>query len=260
MEMSDSNKSVLRTLVVGDVHGCLDELKQLLDKCNYDPAGDRLVMAGDLVDRGPDSAGVVRYVMSLNAECVAGNHEDKLLRRYRHVLRKRSNPQYVVPMRPDLEQEWTIQNMLPSELDWLGRLPTYVELPDYNAVVVPAGMAPGRDVTRQSREVLTMMRFMHNDTHRMMPLDMPGFRQPKDSVYWAEKYDGDVDVLFGHNVVGRDGAQVWERPNGAKCYGLDTGCCFGGRLTACVLTPADPFHREIVQVPALQAYKPYEKW
>lgn len=258
--MENAVDSKVRVIVVGDVHGCLDELKELLAACNYDRATDRLVMAGDLVDRGPDSPGVVRYVMSLDAECVAGNHEDKLLRRYKHLLRKRSNPQYVVPMRPDLEQEWSIQNMLPSELDWLAGLPTYVNLPDYNAVVVHAGMAPGRTVERQQREVLTMMRFMDTQTHRMLPLEMPGFRQPKNSVYWTEQYDGDVDVFFGHNVVGRDDPKVWERPNGARCYGLDTGCCFGGKLTACVLTLDDPTARTMVQVAAHKAYKPYEKW
>ena len=91
----------------------------------------------------------------------------------------------------------------------------------------------------------------------MLSLKMPGFFQPDDSEYWADLYDGYVDVIFGHNVLGLTNPKTWERPNGARCIGIDTGACFGGMLTACVLDPKDPFAREFVQVPALMAYKDF---
>ena len=72
-----------RTLVVGDVHGCLDELRDLLDAVHYSSA-DRLVFVGDLVDRGPDSVGVVRLAQDLGAVAVLGNHERKHLRYEQH--------------------------------------------------------------------------------------------------------------------------------------------------------------------------------
>jgi predicted phosphodiesterase len=70
-----------RLLIIGDVHGMLDELKSLLDKADYTASrGDRVVFVGDLINKGPESAGVVQYAMAINATTVRGNHEDKVLR------------------------------------------------------------------------------------------------------------------------------------------------------------------------------------
>jgi len=70
-----------RLLIIGDVHGMLDELKTLLDKADYTASrGDRVIFVGDLINKGPESAGVVQYAMDINATTVRGNHEDKVLR------------------------------------------------------------------------------------------------------------------------------------------------------------------------------------
>lgn len=70
-----------RLLVIGDVHGMLDELKDLLKKADFTTSrGDRVIFVGDLVNKGPESAGVVQYAMDMNATSVRGNHEDKVLR------------------------------------------------------------------------------------------------------------------------------------------------------------------------------------
>ena len=70
----------MRTLVIGDVHGCLDELRALLVRCSFDGASDRLVLLGDLLDRGPDPVGCVQFARELGAESVVGNHEETHLR------------------------------------------------------------------------------------------------------------------------------------------------------------------------------------
>jgi hypothetical protein len=70
-----------RLLIIGDVHGMLDELKSLLDKADYTASrGDRVVFVGDLINKGPESAGVVQHAIDINATTVRGNHEDKVLR------------------------------------------------------------------------------------------------------------------------------------------------------------------------------------
>ena len=70
-----------RLLIIGDVHGMLDELKELLNKADYTTSrGDRIIFVGDLVNKGPESSGVVQYAMDINATTVRGNHEDKVLR------------------------------------------------------------------------------------------------------------------------------------------------------------------------------------
>lgn len=245
-----------RTIIIGDVHGCLDEFRMLVDRVGYRQGVDRLIIAGDLVDRGYDSAGVIRYAMEIGADAVQGNHDAKLLRRRKHMLKASASPTYRNPMYPDADQEHTISQLGDIEIAWLEGLPYYIELPEHNALVVHAGFSPGVPLYKQSKETMTMVRFISPDTYRMMPLEMPGFRQPAGSVFWADLWDDTRDVIFGHNVVGREGIHIWKGTKGAGCYGIDTGCVFGGRLTAMVLTGLD---REVVQVAAMDTYSPYNK-
>lgn len=246
-----------RTIVVGDIHGCLDEFRALVERVGYRQGEDRLIIAGDLVDRGPDSAGVVRYAMSIGAEAIQGNHDAKLLRRRGHILKSTVNPHYRNPMFPDMDQEHTISQLSDIEIAWLSGLSYYIELPEYNTIVVHAGLTPGKSVAEQSKEILTMVRYVDPDTHKMMPLVIPGFRQPEGSKFWAEIWDGKQDVIFGHTVVGRECIKDWDAPSGARCYGIDTGCVFGGRLSAMILDPDMPNVREVVQVSAAREYSRY---
>jgi predicted phosphodiesterase len=76
-----STSDAARLLIIGDVHGMLDELKQLLEKAEFIASrGDRVIFVGDLVNKGPESAGVVQYAMDIEAASIRGNHEDKVLR------------------------------------------------------------------------------------------------------------------------------------------------------------------------------------
>ena len=104
---------------------------------------------------------------------------------------------------------------------------------------------------------LTMVRFVDPASHKMMPLVVPGFRQPEGSAFWAELWDGKQDVIFGHTVVGREWIKDWDAKSGARCYGIDTGCVFGGRLSAMILDSDMPNVREVVQVKAAQEYSRY---
>lgn len=81
IQVKDDGALPRRLFAVGDIHGCLDEFNALLDTIQYDYAsGDRLVLLGDLVAKGPDSSGVVQRARELNAWCVRGNHDDKVVR------------------------------------------------------------------------------------------------------------------------------------------------------------------------------------
>jgi len=248
---------IKRTIVVGDIHGCLDEFRAIVDRVGYRQGEDRLVCAGDLVDRGPDSAGVVRYAMQIGAEAIHGNHDAKLLRRRGHMLKAGVNPDYRNPMYPDPDQEHTISELTDIEIAWLAGLPNYIEVPEFNTIIVHAGLVPGKTVAEQSKEILTMVRFVKPDSLNMMSLVVPGFLQPEGSVFWAEIWDGKQDVIFGHTVVGREWIKDWDAPSGARCYGIDTGCVFGGHLSAMILDPDMPYAREVVQVKAAREYSIY---
>lgn len=85
-KLIDDLGSKSRLIIIGDVHGCLDELKSLLNLCNYTHQQDILVFVGDLVNKGPSSAEVVKFVKNIGALCVRGNHDDSALQ---HALKAR---------------------------------------------------------------------------------------------------------------------------------------------------------------------------
>ncbi|WP_313811704.1 polynucleotide kinase-phosphatase [Glutamicibacter sp.] len=234
--------------VIGDVHGCLDELQMLLAKLGYSiecdiegravnavhAAGRRAVFVGDLVDRGPDSAGVLRLVMGMvrqgNALAVSGNHEDKLVR----ALRERN-----VSLTHGLDQTMAqIQAEGPQfrrdVTDFCASLLSHVVLDDGNLVVAHAGLIE-KYQGRASKRVRAFALY-GQVTGEVDEFGLP-VRYP-----WANDYRGKASVLFGHTPMTE---VAWI--NNTAC--LDTGCVFGGELSA-MRYP----EREVLSVAALKKY------
>src|ERR687887_2918325 len=117
-----------RTVVIGDVHGCIEELDALLRLVDYAPGKDRLVLLGDLLDRGPDGVAVVRRARELAAEAVRGNHEEKHLRWAAHRARQREDQRYRIPMRLGARREAEHARLRDDDLVWLAQLPTWLPL------------------------------------------------------------------------------------------------------------------------------------
>lgn len=244
-----------RLILIGDVHGTLTELKLLMEKLAFKPHEDRAYIVGDLVDRGEDSPGVVRYCIQKGIDAIQGNHDAKLVRRAAHMRKMEENPGYRNPMRPSDDQEQTIRGMSRSELNWITSRPFFARFPEHNLVAVHAGVLPGIPVERQMKETLTMVRYIDDISHRkMIAFLMPGFRQPPGSVAWTDVYDRPENIVFGHHVHSMTAPHVVTREGFGTCYGIDTGCVFGGRLTAAVFDDSRPGIPEFVQVDALRAY------
>ena len=226
-----------RTIIVGDIHGCLSELKRLLKQIRYQPE-DQLVCVGDLIARGPDSRGVLALLREVGASCVLGNHERRLLA----VRQARLNHQSGPPLGPAHEQ--LLGNL--SDKDWrmLEALPYYLKLPSHKVVVVHAGLEPGKRLRFQDPWLMTHMR----------TIDASGNPSAKrGGRLWGETYPGPSHVVFGHNAV--DGLQFH-----SYATGLDSGCVYGGALSALVLkqgaTLPEVKKRRLVihQVQASRAY------
>jgi serine/threonine protein phosphatase 1 len=173
--------------VVGDPHGCRDELDQLCEELELTET-DLLVFVGDLVRKGPDSKGVVDLVReSPNMLTVRGNNEEKLLRGDKSL--------------PELTDD---------DLDWIASLHVVISLPD--TLVVHGGIDPRKPHEDHDVDDLQNVRSM-----------VPGGSY--DPPYWFEQYTGPERVFFGHTVL--------ERPIIREhAVGLDTGCVYGGELTA----------------------------
>lgn len=212
-----------RTIVVGDVHGCASELERLLRELALTPS-DRLVFVGDLVARGPDTLGVLAIVRRTNAEVVRGNHEQKLL-----TWRARAAS-------GDAEislGRWhrQVADAL-TEADWalLEATPLSLDLPEHDARVVHAGVLPGLPFEDQEAETLLHVRAI---------TVQPATQEPTRAVTlpWGRLYAGPPHMVFGHAAI--DGLQLhpW-------ATGLDTGCVYGGRLSALVLAANEPVPRD----------------
>ncbi|WP_375475461.1 polynucleotide kinase-phosphatase [uncultured Jatrophihabitans sp.] len=229
--------------VIGDIHGCRAELETLLVELGYaisrDDAGRatgahhhdrRAIFVGDLVDRGPDTPGVLRLVMGMvgdgDALCVPGNHENKLLR----ALRGR-NVQRTHGLAESLEQLEREPAEFRAQVEkFMDALISHYVLDGGRLVVSHAGLIEryqGRASGRVRDFCLYGQTTGETDEYGL-PVRYP----------WAEEYRGAATVLYGHTPVP---APQWV--NNTMC--LDTGCVFGGRLTA-LRYP----EREIVSVPA----------
>ncbi|WP_435281990.1 polynucleotide kinase-phosphatase [Streptomyces koelreuteriae] len=220
--------------IVGDIHGCAAELDSLLGKLGYKdgvhPEGRTAVFVGDLVDRGPDSPGVLRRVMAMvksgNALCVPGNHENK----YGRHLRGRK-VQHTHGLAETIEQMTGQSEEFVAEVrEFLDGLVSHYVLDGGRLVVCHAGL-PEKYHGRTSGRVRSHALY-GDTTGETDEFGLP-VRYP-----WAEDYRGRAAVVYGHTPVPE---ATWL--NNTIC--LDTGAVFGGKLTA-LRWP----ERELVDVPA----------
>ncbi|MCB0630704.1 MAG: polynucleotide kinase-phosphatase [Saprospiraceae bacterium] len=237
--------------IIGDVHGCFDELRELLTLLGYRitrhrdrlrnwgytvkaPEGRTAIFVGDLVDRGPASNEVLRLVMSMqeagNALVVCGNHDDKLLRK----LQGRN-----VQIKHGLEQ--TLAQLEDESPEFLEAVPSFLRglishyvLDEGRLVVAHAGLGEAMQ-GRTSKAVRAFC--LYGETSG----EIDEFGLPV-RYNWARDYRGKALVVYGHTPVTE--AQWYN-----NTIDIDTGCVFGGQLTA-LRYP----EREMISVPAAQEY------
>ncbi|MFI8965407.1 polynucleotide kinase-phosphatase [Streptomyces sp. NPDC053493] len=220
--------------IIGDIHGCRSELETLLARLGYvdgaHPEGRTAVFVGDLVDRGPDSPGVLRRVMGMvaagNALCVPGNHENKLGRWLRG--RKVQQTHGLAETIEQLERE--PEEFRAEVSAFIDGLVSHYVLDEGRLVVCHAGL-PEKYHGRTSGRVRSHALY-GDTTGETDEFGLP-VRYP-----WAEEYRGRATVVYGHTPVP---TTSWI--NNTIC--LDTGAVFGGKMTA-LRWP----ERELVDVPA----------
>jgi|ERR1019366_7267814 hypothetical protein len=225
------NKDKRQIVCIGDIHSCEEELMELLSKIDFNPTTTRLVFAGDILDRGPNPVECVRFVRKLceagEAECVRGNHEDKHIR-YRNHETKRYFTGTPNPMRLSKQDALAHSKYTDADIDWMRRLPLSIHLRD-NFYMVHAGPEPAYLFNQQSPSQITRCRYV-NEKGIAVPLK--NFEQPPNTVHWTEVWNGPESIVAGHFVNSLKDPLVVVRPNGTKNIVIDTGACYGGRLTS----------------------------
>jgi predicted phosphodiesterase len=244
-----------RTIVVGDIHGCLEEFKLLLKAVVFRQKTDRLICAGDLVDRGPDSAGVVRYVRERGIEAVLGNHDEKHVRFAKHEARRAKDPSYKNPMKFDERRKDEHDQLTDEDRDFLASLPVYLRFMHDGRpwIVTHAGIPSDAPVEEQDYRKLVRCRYTDKDTGAYASTGDPN-EVPGTSCYWVDTWRGPESVVYGHIVHDGMTPLVISPPSfpSVVTMGIDTGCCFGGSLTAAVFEAGK--EPNLVSVSALRAY------
>ncbi len=214
-----------RIIAIGDIHGCHLEFAELLDRLALTP-DDRLILLGDLVNRGPDSAAVIDLALQHRALSLLGNHEARLLAFRRagdRALLKEDDEQTAASLQP---RHWAhLETMVLTH-----------EAPELNTVFVHGGFLPGEPWQKQPASVVTRIQVIDTEGRPRKRAEAP------DGVLWAERWSGPPFVVYGHTP----------RPDIFKLkwsVGIDTACVLGGHLTAYVLP-----ERRFVQVKARRRY------
>jgi len=223
-----------RIIAIGDVHGCIDELQQLMRLVDYQP-GDQVVFLGDLVAKGPDSVSVVQLAREINARSVRGNHDHEVVK-WREAVNRGERPPLI-----SLEHYRIARALTAEDQEWLRACPWYISSSDIGYLFVHAGFIPGTRLSQQNPRLMMNMRSVLND----------GTVTAKHvlSREWAKLWAGPETVVFGHDAF----RGLQQHP---YAYGIDTGCVYGGRLTALVL----PENRFVSVAAKRQYVQPPKGW
>lgn len=214
-----------RLIAIGDIHGCHEEFAELLSRLELKPE-DRLILLGDLVNRGPDSHRVIELARAHRALALLGNHELRLLNYRRTRDLKYAKEQ-------DLE---TFDQLSPEDWVYLEKMLLTYEEPSLNLVCVHAGFLPSPPWQRQPAEVITRIQVIDRDGQPRKRADAP------DAPFWADLWNGPPYVVYGHTPRPEIYKLKWS-------VGIDTACVLGGHLSAFILP-----EKRFVQVKARQSY------
>ncbi|CAL3972063.1 unnamed protein product [Diplocarpon coronariae] len=245
-----------RLIVVGDVHGMKDELQALLDKVKFDKKHDHLILAGDMISKGPDSPGVVDLAMSLGATGVRGNHEDGIIRADAEMKHKQMDDGSPGSSEDEDKEQGGVEEESHNNADhndralvkalghkrikWLKDCPVILRVGKLGSmgevVVVHAGLAPGVKLEKQDPVMVMNMRSIGKGG---MPSDG---RKGKGWYKLWNKYQDTLPkherttVIYGHDS--KKGLQI-------KKYsmGVDTSCVKGGKLTAVIIEGGQSDHK-----------------
>jgi hypothetical protein len=197
----------MKTLVIGDIHGCYVELLELLDQAGL-ADDDRIIALGDIVDRGPDSSAVLDFFRSHpNALSIMGSHERKHIRAS------------LGEIEPSIAQTLTRQQFseqaYSEAVTFMKEFPMYVEIPE--AILFHGLLEPGISLEEQRETVLVGS--MSGEHHMKRHYNCA----------WYELYSGEKPIIAGHHDYSKVGKPTVYRD---RVFLIDTGCCFGGNLTA----------------------------
>lgn len=206
-----------RIIFIGDIHGCATELESLL-KILAPTQADTLVSVGDLINKGPDSPRVLAMAREHAILPILGNHEMRMLNAHLQKSTKSLKA----------GDKTTFKQLSEVDIDWIKSWPLVRHFPTENLLTVHGGFLPGIPWNQQSADVVTRIQVID-------PSGKPAKRnEAPECPSWAESWEGQEFVVYGHTPRK-------EPIRHKRAIGIDTGCVYGGSLTAWVY-PHDTLH------------------
>jgi serine/threonine protein phosphatase 1 len=224
-----------RTIFISDIHGTIFEFNCLLDKLNYDSAGDRLIIIGDTNDRGEDSVGVIRKCREMKLECCMGNHD-------KHILTWVDNDR--------VGGKAYYKDLSEEDIQYIRDMPLYIEGDDF--VALHAGIRRNIPLNQQSEYDLLHLRYLNEQQEliSLRKINKLG-KAETGAKLWSEYGPfpllGGKDIVCGHSVM--DDVRIDRYADGTAVWFIDTGAVFGGKLSALIWE-----NKKIVQVAAKKVY------
>ena len=219
-----------RIIFIGDIHGCYAELQELLAKVKFDKENDRLISLGDLMHKGCQSAEVIQFFMDLDCEVIMGNHDYYFLQ----TLKGEKGPYDEFD---DIMEELKSID-LQKLINWFSANPLYIDDPKF--IAVHGGVNP-HDIPLEDHHIDTLLKMRYWDLENNQSVaKINNDNRDHDLRPWFDLLKpgsyNNRPIFFGH----------WAQKNVqqvGQVIGLDTGCCYGGKLSAYILPT-----QEIIQV------------
>ncbi len=238
-----------RVAVFGDVHNSLSNLKLLYARLEHESL-DAIYTLGDLIDRGPDPAGVLAFCREKKIDGVIGNHDHALL--HKHILTGKPPKHH--------DKLWSYEAVLldPANIQYLESLKKIMVLEEHEAILVHAGVDPLKPLAEQNQmcAYLDMVNPKHLGESRWSGVDRQGRFESENRRDgwrpWHELYDFPYDVYQGHLTVSEP--TIMRLPNGRVRTLTDTGAYWSGVLTAAIIQGPGGAHR-FIQTPRLKVHQ-----
>jgi predicted phosphodiesterase len=206
-----------RHIFLGDIHGCVEEVTSLLKRLRLRD-DDIVVSLGDLVRKGPAPDVVIKDWMRHRRLAVAGNNDVALVSRSHSFARRN----FAKPRDRRVMKD-------KAQVEWLRALPLFLDFPEIGVVAVHGGILPNSETFSPalvSREAALELRYVRRDGNGRWQ-QVPNGEQSESDSFWTDVWNGDRMVVYGHTPR--------KEPRVDKAaIGLDTGCVYGGKLSAAV--------------------------
>ena len=242
-------------VVIGDCHGTIDELQELLKTISFKPGSHRVISLGDLHDRHEFGPECLRLFRSIGAEIVASNHDNKAVRWMKHHKKYlEDGTQHPMKNVKDYDYKQYLR-LTDEEISYLNHLSPYIKIND-SWMAVHGGFQPFVKLEKQKYDIMIRRKYVDKAGK---PVQLPkSHKQPEDSYFWSELYDDKYNVIYGHNNYPDFRVRI-DRNKNNTCVGVDTASVMGGYLTGALIKDPENISVDTMEFVQIKSKRTYYK-